>query len=152
MVGLAQAYGGFCFVCDHGKHRNAKQYNFECIFSPLLPVPKVSPKIVSFSKTNLIIQFHYTNKVETPVSIFGRDSSEQCSSLGGAGIWQRYNLYFTFYFLYGGAGIKICLFIWQRSSLGGLARRSRAPRRAARGLRVSLNKYMRTDIYIYIYI
>ena len=23
-------YGGFYFVCDHGKHRNAKRYNFGC--------------------------------------------------------------------------------------------------------------------------
>ena len=23
-------YGGFYFVCDHGKHRNAKRYNLGC--------------------------------------------------------------------------------------------------------------------------
>ena len=25
-----RAYGGFYFVCDHGKHRHAKRYNFGC--------------------------------------------------------------------------------------------------------------------------
>ena len=46
--------GGFYFVCDHGKHRNAKRYNLLVIRSPLpLPVPKVTPKIVPFSKKDL---------------------------------------------------------------------------------------------------
>ena len=34
---------------------------------PALPVPKVAPQIVSFSKTNLTISIQYTNKVATPI-------------------------------------------------------------------------------------
>ena len=47
-------YGSFHFVCDHGKHRNAKRYNFGCNFVvPPLPVPKVTSNIAPFSKTYL---------------------------------------------------------------------------------------------------
>ena len=58
--------GGFYSVCDHGKHRNAKRL-FWVTFVPPLPVPKVTPKIVPFSKTNLALQLHYADKVETPM-------------------------------------------------------------------------------------
>ena len=70
--------GGFYLVCEHGKHRNAKQYNFGCNFwfsSPPCPKSitivlggktKVIPKIVPFSKQKLTVYFHYTDKVETP--------------------------------------------------------------------------------------
>ena len=52
-------YGGFYFVCDHGKYRKAKRYNFGCnrLFVPPLPVPKVTPKIVPFSNSNSLYDF-----------------------------------------------------------------------------------------------
>ena len=36
-------------VCDHGKHRNAKLYNFGSNLC-FIPVPKVTPKMVPFCK------------------------------------------------------------------------------------------------------
>ena len=33
--------GDCCFVCDHGKNRNAKRYNLGVTFVAPLPVPKV---------------------------------------------------------------------------------------------------------------
>ena len=36
-------------MCDHGKHRNTERYNFSG-FCPPLPVLKITPKIVPFSK------------------------------------------------------------------------------------------------------
>ena len=61
--------GGLYCVCDHGKHRSVKGYNVgcNCVFVPPLPVPKVTPKIIMFSKLNLDMKCHYMNKVETPV-------------------------------------------------------------------------------------
>ena len=47
-------YGGFYFVCDHGKHRNAKRYNFGCNFV-IRYETKVTPKTAPFSETDLII-------------------------------------------------------------------------------------------------
>ena len=69
--------GGFYFVCDQGKHRNAKRYNFGCIFcyySPpcvtfvclLLPVPK--EKKLHTKSYHLAKVTHYincTNSLET---------------------------------------------------------------------------------------
>ena len=39
-------------------------------YCPPPPVPKVTPKIVPFSKNNLTMKSNYTNKVETPMWIF----------------------------------------------------------------------------------
>ena len=68
--------GGFYFGCDHGKHRNATRYDLWCnlFFLPSLfgqvrgGETKVTPKIVLFSKSNLTIECHCTNKVEPPRS------------------------------------------------------------------------------------
>ena len=49
---LTFRHGGFYFVCDHGKHRNAKLYNFWCNLL-LGGETKVTPKIVLFSKKHL---------------------------------------------------------------------------------------------------
>ena len=46
--------GCFHFVCDHGKHRNAKRYNFGCNFV-IRYETKVTPKTAPFSETDLII-------------------------------------------------------------------------------------------------
>ena len=47
-----ETYGGLYFVCDHGKHRNAKRYNIVCNFVQGGET-RVTPKTVPFSKTNL---------------------------------------------------------------------------------------------------
>ena len=50
-------YRGFYSVCDHGKRRIAKRYNFRCIlFLPSLS-KKLHPKIVLFSKHNSLYNF-----------------------------------------------------------------------------------------------
>ena len=59
---------GFYFVCDHGKRRSATRYNFGCNFF-FRGETKVAPKTVPFSNNNIILQFHYMNKVETPVYV-----------------------------------------------------------------------------------
>ena len=42
-------YGGLCFVCDHGKYRNAKRYNCWCNFLSSLSPP--SPKSYTQNRT-----------------------------------------------------------------------------------------------------
>ena len=61
----------FYFVCDHGKHRNAKRYKFGCNLI-LGGERKVTPKTVSFSQKRLTMIFHYTNNAETPTWGLGR--------------------------------------------------------------------------------
>ena len=48
---------GFYFVCDRGKHRNAKRFNFGCNMLSSSPCPKVTHthNIVPFSKHNITI-------------------------------------------------------------------------------------------------
>ena len=52
-VRLRRTCGGLCFVCDHGKHRNAKRYNFGCNLLSSPPCPTSYTQIVPFSKHNL---------------------------------------------------------------------------------------------------
>ena len=59
--------GGVYFVCDHGKHGNAKRYDFGCKLLPGEGETQVTLKIVPFSKRKLTTYSHYTNKVETPM-------------------------------------------------------------------------------------
>ena len=61
--------GGFYFVCDHGKHRNAKQYKFVCIC--LLGGEKeVTPKIVPFSKKKPHYRVSLHKQSRNPLCIY----------------------------------------------------------------------------------
>ena len=74
--------GGLYFVCDNGKHRNAKRYNFGCNFL-LGGETKVTPNTISFSLEEITMKCHCTNKVETPM--WGPScASGGAFSLGGA--------------------------------------------------------------------
>ena len=68
-------YGGFYFVCDHGKHGSAKRYNFVCnlfvlpsLFGQVRGVKqKLHPKSYRLATDNLTMIFHYTAEEEPPI-------------------------------------------------------------------------------------
>ena len=57
-LACAYTYGSFYFVCDHGKHRNAKRYNFGCNLFVLPSLfQKLHPKSYCLAKETSVYNF-----------------------------------------------------------------------------------------------